>query len=272
MTVVGFVGMGFVGTRLEEELRSSVSSTVTFDIRDGIEQYPPQMKDCDLVMVCVDTPAKPDGSANTAAVRDAVQQCPAKRILIRSTVPPGTTDEIRRSNPTKTIGFMPEFVGETNYIGSDWGSISARAGYIIIGAPKHARQEFLDILTPIYGPNTQVHQCESIEAEITKYMENAYFATKVIFTSEFYDICRKTGADWHAVRSGWLLDDRVERDHTAVFPNDRGFSGKCLPKDLSAIRHFASTVGVETKLLDATWNVNRTLRAEGHSNQRRDDY
>jgi UDP-glucose 6-dehydrogenase len=91
-------------------------------------------------------------------------------------------------------------------------------------------------------------------------MENAYFATKVAFVNEFYEISRLLKVDWHAVREGWLLDPRVERDHSAVFPTSRGFSGRCLPKDLSAILRVASDAGWQPLLLAAVEQSNRWVQ------------
>jgi UDPglucose 6-dehydrogenase len=69
----------------------------------------------------------------------------------------------------------------------------------------------------VLGPTKTYFQCSAIEAEIIKYMENSYLATKVSFVNEFRRICETFGADWHAVREGWLLDPRVEPTHTAAF-------------------------------------------------------
>lgn len=80
-------------------------------------------------------------------------------------------------------------------------------------------------------------------------MENAFLATKVTFVNEFYEVCRAFGADWHTVREGWLLDPRIGRSHSAVFPDARGVSGKCLVKDVNAIVKAAAGQGYEASFL-----------------------
>jgi UDP-glucose 6-dehydrogenase len=75
-------------------------------------------------------------------------------------------------------------------------------------------------------------------------------------------LSEKLGLDWHAVREGWLLDPRVERDHTAAFADDRGFDGKCLPKDVAGIVHFAQSVGVDLSLLAAAQEANGRYRMQ----------
>ena len=94
-----------------------------------------------------------------------------------------------------------------------------------------------------------------------KYMENSYLALKVTFVNEFYEICRTFGADWHAVREGWLLDPRVERSHTAVFINQRGFGGRCLPKDVNAIAAAAVAAGYTPGLLQEVLASNDRFHA-----------
>ena len=54
-------------------------------------------------------------------------------------------------------------------------------------------------------------------------MENTWGATKVIFANEWFDICKRFGASYNTVREGWVLDSRVERMHTTVFEDKRGF-------------------------------------------------
>jgi UDPglucose 6-dehydrogenase len=90
-------------------------------------------------------------------------------------------------------------------------------------------------------------------------MENAYFAVKVTFVNEFRSICQTFGVDWQTVREGWLLDHRVERDHSAAFADAPGFSGKCLPKDLTAITRAATDAGYDPALLAEVIHINQHL-------------
>ncbi len=107
---------------------------------------------------------------------------------------------------------------------------------------------------------TTFFECSAIEAEIIKYMENSFLALKVAFVNQMYDVARASEADWETVREGWLLDPRIGRAHSVVFPEDRGFGGRCLPKDLDAIRAYAQGLGVDASILDAVALANRRLR------------
>ncbi len=105
------------------------------------------------------------------------------------------------------------------------------------------------------------YQTDSKTAEIVKYMENCFFATKVTFCNEFYEICKTFGSDYNEVRELWLADStRINRNHTQVYKDNRGFGGKCLPKDLSAIIKASIDEGYEPKLLEEVREVNKKFR------------
>jgi UDP-glucose 6-dehydrogenase len=96
-------------------------------------------------------------------------------------------------------------------------------------------------------------------------MENAYLAMKVTFCNEFYDIATKFGVDYNEMRELWLQDPRMGRSHTFVFPDDRGYGGKCLPKDVNAIIQAAQAAGYAPQLLAAMADTNAGFRATGPS-------
>lgn len=107
----------------------------------------------------------------------------------------------------------------------------------------------MDRMVGLVGADIALFGCSALEAELVKYVENSFLATKVAFVNEFYEICGALGANWHTVHEGWLLDPRVGRSHSAVFPDDRGFGGKCLPKDVRAIVEAAASSGYRAALL-----------------------
>lgn len=258
---VGIIGVGHVGKNVSQRLIAKGVEVVEYDRASG-DPYPTdQLAQCDFTTVCVDTPRGDDGQACLFNVIDAIQAIPTGRILLRSTVPPGTTDTLARATG-KAICFSPEYVGESPFAQEDWKQwANDQLFQIIGGAPEHTRW-FAARLTEIHGAETRVFQCTAIEAELAKYMENSYFATKVIFANQFYDLCQALGADWFTVREAWLLDPRVERDHTAVFPRSRGFDGRCLPKDLDAIIETANCSDVQMSVLKAVQEANARYVAD----------
>jgi UDPglucose 6-dehydrogenase len=258
---IGIIGMGHVGITMQALLQPQ-SDIVTFDQADTRPYPHDALAACDFTIVCVSTPPGPDGSCDISNVTDAVRRLPGRRVLLKSTVPPGTTDTLAEATG-KAICFSPEYVGESTYYQPFWADSAAGVPFVIFGGPPDTRSFFIDAFLPVLGPSKVYFQCTAREAEIVKYMENTYFATKVTFVNEFFEICRAFGADWHTVREGWLLDPRVEPMHTAVFPADRGYAGKCLPKDTDAIVRAAASAGYHPRLLAEVARSNTRFRAGG---------
>jgi UDP-N-acetyl-D-mannosaminuronate dehydrogenase len=107
---IGIVGMGHVGQSMHD-LFARHAQIVTFDA-NGHQEYPEdELAACDAVVVCVDTPMGDDGACDTRKVCDAVQRLPMGRVLLKSTIAPGTTDFLIKATG-KQICFSPEYVGE----------------------------------------------------------------------------------------------------------------------------------------------------------------
>lgn len=257
--LVGIVGLGRVGQSMYE-LLTGHADLVTWD-REDDGPYPAEsLARCDYAVVCVDTPPDGDGSADLSPVDAAIGALPCRRVLLRSTVPPGTTATLC-AKTGKAICFWPEYIGESRYFNPFFPSRVDEVPFVILGGASEIRRWFIDRLLPILGPTKVYYQCDAHEAELIKYAENTYFATKITFVNEFRRICESFDADWHVVREGWLLDPRVERMHTAAFGDDPGFSGRCLPKDLRAILAATAERGYLPTLLREVLLANDRLRA-----------
>ena len=88
-------------------------------------------------------------------------------------------------------------------------------------------------------------------------MENSFYSVKVTFCNQFYDLAESMGIDYNQLRETWLLDPRISKSHTFVYPDNRGYGGSCLPKDTAAIIYQADQKGVDMSLLKATEEANR---------------
>ena len=109
--------------------------------------------------------------------------------------------------------------------------------------------------------DTKFCQTDLKTAELVKYAENAWLGTKVTFCNEFYEIAKTLGVDYNELRELWLADERINRSHTLVYPDKRGFSGKCLPKDIHAIVKKLEEIGYEPKFIKKTLEENERLKA-----------
>ena len=254
---IAIVGRGVVGRAFEKMVRSRYE-TVTYDPVENGDYPQAEIDACDLGVVCVPTNAREDGSCDTSIVADAVFKLNNPLILIKSTIEPGTTDRLVRQTG-KRICFSPEYIGESKYFQPYWEDM-IHTPFFIVGGAELDCIDIIALIEPITGPTKVYYSCRAVEAEIIKYMENSFFATKVTFVNEFYNICERLGANWQKVREGWLLDPRINKMHTSVFKDERGFGGKCYPKDLNAIIKKAESLGYSPELLKEVVASNKRIR------------
>jgi len=217
---------------------------------------------CDLIVVCVPTPMGKDNRCDTSIVTDVVEHIyQDKVILIKSTIAPGTSDALQGQYKRRIV-FSPEYAGESKYWSPYEFDTDMRAcPFVILGGHEKNTQFVLDIIAPVLGPTKSYYQVSALEAEIIKYAENAFYALKVTYANELRCICENFGADFYKVRNCWLLDPRVNPMHTMAFPDNRGFGGKCFPKDVNAIVNASKDAGYRPRLLEEVLNSNERFRA-----------
>lgn len=249
---VGIVGYGAVGRGVKALFPEAVvyDEPLGVGTRDEINQ-------CDYVFVAVPTPQGEDGQCDTSIVEDVVGWIEGGVIVLRSTVAVGTTDRLRRDTG-KRIVFQPEYgPGETpDHPFKDVRDIR----WIVLGGVRKDTIAVADLYKTTFNADIAMHQTDARTAELVKYMENCYLAMKVTFCNEFYDIAESLGVDYNEARELWLLDPRITRSHTWVFPDDRGFGGKCLPKDIAGMIRAAEEAGAMPTLLRATVEANARMR------------
>lgn len=252
---IGIVGFGYVGKAMRHFFEGhyevciydlnpqSGDTSSTFATKEEINR-------CDLGVVCVPTPALSSGKCDLSAVKQTMEWLDTPLILLKSTVPVGTTDKLRKELGKKIV-FSPEYCGESSY----WTPYAFHTDiketpFFTFGGEKKDTSEMVDYFLPICGPVKQYRQTSATAAEMAKYMENSFYATKITFCYEFATLCEWLGIDFNEVRELWLLDPRINPMHTAVFhSNEYPFSGKCLPKDLASIIQLSLDSGYDPCLL-----------------------
>jgi UDPglucose 6-dehydrogenase len=251
---VAIVGYGAVG----KYLKQLFPDAVVYDGPLGMGSRA-EVNACEYAFVAVPTNARDDGSADTSIVEETVSWLTTDLIIIRSTVPVGTTSRLK-AETGKRIVFQPEYgPGETpDHHFNHPRSVS----WVILGGDRRDTVAVADLYKQAFNAELIIHQTDDLTAELTKYMENCFLALKVTFCNEFYDIAERFGVDYNELRELWLLDPRIGRSHTFVLPDDRGFGGKCLPKDVSAMVQTACAAGYGPHLLIAMLEANARFRGE----------
>jgi UDPglucose 6-dehydrogenase len=254
---VGIVGHGVVGSALCRWLTKSAEHSV--EIYDKFQ--PPfnselsrqNINGCDLVFLCVPTPTASDGlSCDLSAVEECVAWITAP-LCIKSTVPPGTVDRLAME-ATRSIAFSPEYIGEST--SHPWRDES-NCGFCIVGGPRSIFDRISQLHDTLSGGRTALYWTSARTAELCKYMENCFLATKVAFVNQFFALSGCFNVDWEELRQLWLLDPRIGESHTTV-TSERGFRGRCLPKDMAAIIAASRPFG-GAPLLESVQEFNRSI-------------
>jgi UDPglucose 6-dehydrogenase len=247
------VGYGAVGRGIHQLFPHAVSYDPPLGLgsRDEVNR-------ARFAFVCVPTPMAPDGTADTSIVEDSIAWIQAEHIVLRSTVPVGTTDRLRHRYAKKLV-FQPEY-GPAETPDHPFNDLR-NVRWVILGGERADTNAIADLYKTTFNAEIVIQQTDAKTAELTKYMENSYLALKVAFCNEFFDIAEAYGIDYNELRELWLLDPRIGRSHTFVLPHARGFGGRCLPKDLSAMIESARVSGVTPTLLEAARDANERVRS-----------
>lgn len=247
---IGIVGYGHVG----KAMHGLFTEAVIYDepLHIGSRE---EINDCDVAFVCVPTPQSKDGSCDASIVENVISWIQSPLIVLRSTVYVGFTDEMA-AKYKKEIVFQPEYYGET--VAHPFADLNAR-NWLTFGGTERGINMAINAYKTVVNASVSIHQSGAKEAELAKYMENAFFATKVIFCNEFFDIAKGLGVNYNVARELWLADPRIGPYHTFVYEDNRGYGGSCLPKDMAAIIYQADDNKIDATLLKAVSKKNTIL-------------
>ena len=226
---------------------------------------------CEFSFICVPTPQKLktsddiygqfDSTILDGCMETIAQEKPvgSKIVVIASTVLPSKVKEYLEAWPNMNIVISPELLTEKNAI-EDFLNPDCR---VIGGEPEHGRA-----LQKLYEDYSEcrpckVGYCSAVNAAYIKYMRNTYLAMKVSMMNQFYDLFEKMDStdSWEYIAEILHYDSRLGGSHYNVPGHDgeRGWGGKCLPKDSAALYHYAVGQDIEMTLLKAAWNTIKRL-------------
>jgi UDPglucose 6-dehydrogenase len=256
---VGVLGNGFVGEAISFAF-SSVADAYVFDTDpsrclNDLES----VHHCDFVFVCVPTPMFEDGSQDLSHVETAFENASNKPIyILKSTVLPGTTEGLLKKYPNFKIIFSPEFLTERT---AKLDMLTQSR--IILGGELSLTEKAKTLFNQRFKIKNII-QTDSKTAELTKYMNNTFFATKVSIMNEFKLLCDKIGANWEDALRGFVSDGRIGDSHLNVPGHDGklGYGGTCFPKDVNALLSFSKKHNIELNSIAGGWTTNLKVRPE----------
>jgi UDPglucose 6-dehydrogenase len=251
----GIVGLGYVGGAIYNAIPDAETYDKNSDIKATCNSIAQLVDRVELVYVCVPTPATKYGECDTSIVVSVVDEIvhtatSTKIIVIKSTVPPGTTAKLQEKHKNHHILFSPEFLTEANYKTDYLNQSMMLVGYSgedhRYSASKVLEHQILHVEEIGFASIL-----DATTAELYKYVANNFLATKVSFANEMYNVARKLNVSWNDVAQLAKYDSRLGKSHWMVPGPDGhfGFGGTCLPKDLSAMIQFAQSLGVSVPVL-----------------------
>lgn len=204
-----------------------------------------------LLFVCVDTPPTYSGDADLSRVRSVVEDLRADGdhvLIMKSTVPAGTGEAIRRDLPGLAYVSCPEFLKEGSAVQDFLNPDRVVIGFEPEDADAAAQVE--NLYRPLGG---EMVMTDTSSAEMIKLASNAYLATRISFINEIANVCEEVGADVGQVARGMGLDERIGPHFLRP---GIGFGGSCFPKDVNALKLLAGNSGYHFQLLNAVIEVN----------------
>jgi len=270
MKKIGIIGRGFVGSAVEFGFSAQTGCDAELKVYDkdpskSIHTLEETVNESDFIFLSVPTPSNPNGSMNIDILETALSEIQdinnrkGNIILIRSTITPGTTAKLAKKFTKLNIVFNPEFLTER----------SAKFDFInqsrfILGGRKRNTARVAELFRWRFGDSVPCIETNWETAEMIKYMNNCFFATKVSFMNEMKLVSDKVGVDWDMAVEGFVRDGRIGHTHLTVPGPDGklGFGGSCFPKDIQAMITFGEDLGMDLNTLQGAWETNCEVRPD----------
>lgn len=267
MNNLSIIGAGFVGRAIYNGFSPYFDIKVYDKYVKGFHELSETVNHSEIIFICVPTPYRNDYSQDLSSIYDVIKSIDKvsntrKILVIKSTIIPGTCRKLLEEFPGYGFIFSPEFLTERTSL-LDF----LNQTRIVLGSKdpdKDKDVEKVEKLHRVRFKSIPIFKVLYEEAELLKYMCNCYFATKVTFMNQMYQICEGMGIEYEKLRQLFVSDNRITDSHTKVpgFDNKFGFSGKCFPKDLKSFINFCDAQGFDCDLFKATDMVNDRIRED----------
>jgi len=252
----------FYEPKLEYHLKRAIKNGLRF-----ADQINKEIVSSDFVFITVGTPTDSNGKIDLTNMKSALasiaehmtnlQNKPS--IIIKSTVVPGTTMRVikqilEKNGLRESVDFdlltNPEFLRE----GSAMQDTVSPHAIVVGGSNSKSIENLTKFYRTIYKKKQNIVETNNVTAEVIKYANNAFLATKISFINSIANICQKlpgTNVDKIAQIIG--MDPRIGNQFLRAGP---GYGGSCFPKDVQALISFANDIGYKPILFDAVKNTN----------------
>jgi UDPglucose 6-dehydrogenase len=268
MEKIGVIGQGFVGSAVREGMKNYYDVR-TFDLNGNCNELSLDelINQVNETFLCVPTPMRKTGECDLSIVKECLNNISAiveyyhKNdfiVIIKSTIPPGTTEKLNQEFKNIHIAFNPEFLTEANAI-EDY----KNQNRIIVGADRPHSSRVKQIFAKAF-PKVPIIKTSSTIAETIKYVTNTFLSMKVSYANEIYQLCNGLNIDYDKVIEYARYDDRLGNSHWSVPgpDGDFGYGGHCFPKDIAALSYVMKALDIDSTMLDATIKKNEMVRTD----------
>jgi len=255
---LGIIGRGYVGSAIKHHFKEAKIWDKYVQTENTFEEVLGQ----DFIFLCLPTPYREgeNNGVDISAIEENLEKIDksvkGKVLILKSTVPPGTSNSFQEKYKNNIIVFNPEFL-TAKYSKEDF----AYPDKQILGYTSKVSKYWCTIVKE-FLPKARGFIMPAIDAEMIKYALNNYYAMKVVFANQLYDVCQKIGSNYENVHKGFVADKRVNDSHFDIWHEGfRGYAGACLPKDMKGFIEFAKQKGVDLKLHKMIDEINEELLA-----------
>lgn len=229
---VGFIGQGFIGKSYADEFEERGFEVVRYALEAPYHENKDRIKTCSVVFIAVPTPTTPNGF-DVSIVESALSCIQDGSIaVIKSTLLPGTTEELQKKFSALFVFHSPEFLRAKTAADDAKKPERNIVGMPINSSEYEEKAKFILTLLP-QAPYEKV--CSSREAEIVKYFGNGFLYTKVVFVNLIADLAKQLGVNYDVVSEMVSNDPRIGKSHmNPIDESGRGAGGFCFIKDFES--------------------------------------
>lgn len=229
---IGFIGQGYVGSNSADDFEARGYAVVRYSLEPAYISNKDAIRSCDVVFVAVPTPTTPNGFDASIADEALTLVGAGARVVIKSTLLPGTTVELQKKYPNIVVLFSPEFLCEATAAHD-----AAHPLFNIVGLSedslvhRRAAEEVLALLPK----SERVHVMTATGAELFKYAHNLQGYMRVMLSNILYDTGTTLGVPWNEVQALMDTDPMMSPYYNApIHKSGRGAGGHCFIKDMAA--------------------------------------
>ena len=255
---IGVIGVGILGDTIRLYYKKAMYQVFCYDKFKKIGSIE-EINKAEIIFICVPTPRGADNKCDTSIVEKAVGyiEGAGKIIVIKSTVPPFTTNGLQQIYSKHDLLFNPEFL-KTRSARADFNNPTFQlVGYSY--SPENMKSVAKTVLN-ILPPARFSRIMPAVEAELFKWVRNGWLCVKNSYANQVYEVCQKNAIDYKFIKECSEKDPWIGTEHLDVMMDGyRGFNGACLPKDSEAFLVWAEENGINLSVLRQSVEYNSAL-------------